>query len=69
MRVTNSKIGFLGVFIYEMCFKTRWGSIKEIRFGKSNCLCSKAYLVFTSPYEFIDNFWKFDYSVVLLKGK
>ena len=26
-RVTNSKIGFLGVLIYEMCFKTRCGFI------------------------------------------
>jgi hypothetical protein len=26
-RVTNKKIGFLSVLIYEMCFKTRCGSI------------------------------------------
>ena len=31
-RVTNKKIRFLGVFKYETWFKTKHGSIKEIRF-------------------------------------
>ena len=36
-RVTNEKIGFLGVLIYEMCFKTRCGSIGISHFALHKC--------------------------------